>query len=110
MAEAFTDLIRNDLAAPFQDDVDAIERNLTEVPVDVQVVYYATRGGKRKRVPIRELSIGECLGASRHIEKHALRLVQRARQQVFQVFLEQGKTDRFFSDLNPRKEPDDEGT
>ena len=98
MTSPLTQLIRETLEFMLGDDPNFVKKALTPDLLEMKLEYFAIRNNTRQAVPVKELTIGECLTASVLLEEQAIQLYRQANSLAFALVLQETPDQAFFGD------------
>ena len=98
MASPLTQLIQDTLEFMLGDDPDLVKQTLTPDLLEMKLEYLVIRNNTKQVVPVKELTIGECLTASQMLEERAFQLYRQANSLAFALVLQKTPDQDFFGD------------
>ena len=98
MASPLTRAIQDTLEFMLGDDPDLVKQTLAPDLLEMELKYFAIRNNTKQVVPVKELTIGECLTASVLLEEQAIQLYRQANSLAFALVLQETPDQAFFGD------------
>lgn len=80
------------------DDPELVKQTLVPDLLEMELKYFVIRNNTKKAVPVKELTIGECLTASVLVEEQAFQIYGQANRQAFDLVLQKTQDHEFFGD------------